>query len=302
MNDKLEEWFKNAKSNEVNDTILLIENNTININDYDTSNYIICDLSSFEESKHKLYKKKNIIVQFSNTNIPPIFDISKKLLNYKLLFISPKTIKLNITNSLNSKEADYKYYVMKRDPYDFIIKNPINTTEEALLFILENHIFWLNYKKYEKVTSNINLSISKFHNQIKSDLNMLDKDQILTSRLAVVIYRVFYLDLEANTTKIGRYFHKESGTKSKTFNFRSHKLKGISYEFINKNFKGYDLSKNEKEFAIRKEIAEKLIKLNIDNLTDELIIQATGITSDEMKLISFNPVILKEKMKIELLG
>jgi len=108
----------------------------------------------------------------------------------------------------------------------------------------------------------------------------LKKSNVLTSRLAIVLYRFAFLDYSASHTFIGRYIHKLFGVKSKTMNYKSSALIQcpLHNDLRNKNFKAYDLSINESEIAIRKEIAKNLISLGSSKINSKDIAKVTGLT------------------------
>jgi hypothetical protein len=115
------------------------------------------------------------------------------------------------------------------------------------------------------------------------DINMLCQHKILTSRLAILIYRVSLLDINANVTKIGREIHRLTNSRSKTFSTQMIKnlykdiINSISTDLLIKNFKAYDLNINNAEIAIRTEIANNLLSFNIDGLTLDMIAESTNL-------------------------
>lgn len=194
---------------------------------------------------------------------------------------------LNIPN-------DYKE-IKKRDPYQFVKEDlDDGVMYDILVYILEEHEK-KDFNIVDKIVNNI--SISSKRNDFLKDLNfnliLLKTRKILTSRLAVIIYRLLKLDLYASTTKIGRYFNKKTGNKSQVFNSTmlittkskeelraKSRAKSTKLDYYNsKNFRGYDLNVNSREIAIRKEIANKLKERT--SLTTEEIIEITGLPINE---------------------
>ena len=74
-----------------------------------------------------------------------------------------------------------------------------------------------------------------------NSLNLISFKQIITSRLAIVLYRLRYFDLDASIVSIGRFFSDSSG-KSKPFKINLNR-NSDGYFFTdlnNKIFRGVD--------------------------------------------------------------
>ena len=125
---------------------------------------------------------------------------------------------------------------------------------------------------------------------------MLKNHKVLTSRLAVIIYRTATLQVDASVTKIGRYIHEKTGTKSKSFNFSMMKslFNGakidISRDLLyKKNFKAYNLNINEAETIIRIEIARSLLSYNIPSITTKMVANITNLPVSTIERIDVIP-------------
>jgi len=101
--------------------------------------------------------------------------------------------------------------------------------------------------------------------RILGDIDFLVNKSILTSRLAIFIYKICTFDYDASDKEIGLYFSKYYG-RSKVIN---NKKFGII------NTKGYAIGLNMHEQQIRLDIAKKLKESGVDK---NIISFATGVT------------------------
>ena len=159
----------------------------------------------------------------------------------------------------------YLYYI-EMLPIVSIIKNKQFNT-------IANFIsYYINQKSYIPIDINILLEDTSYKDNryhlidlIEADIYLLSNYEILTSRLAIVMYRLSFLDLKAHKTKIGLFVKDNLKVQSKPIN-----LKTITSEFINqdlneKSFRGYILNKKTKSNEdIKLEIAKRLLKHNVD--------------------------------------
>lgn len=253
------------------------------------------------------YDKKNIIF------IVPFLPDSKRLYDFNAIlrrgclpilhnddfFTKPDHYLLNGSQDKYStlfqnfnQEFRYLYYWEKTDPMALINSRFSNRLENFLHVSIENNlIFWNNIDKIHSLTDKINYTHPdpEANSDIKTDLSILETYNILTSRLAVLIYRVAMLNPLETTTQAGRYFHKQLGSKSKTFNklkLLGNKQKRNNPQRQNEyNFKGYDLSVNEAEAAIKKEIAKALLSFlnNNKKLDIDAVAKVTKLPLEEVK-------------------
>lgn len=319
QNKLIIEWFNNVLNGKQNDEILFLEegyDSTIesvhqlfkNKDDAENNNYVLTNKNDYIIKSHTYTGSKNIILYPSLEDR----DLSKhsgfqKLINQKLLLVpkdndfytkTEQYIKMNNNgNDLKTviaKEERFLYYIEKLDPIDLIR----DTNEEYIDFFIKNSInqysvLWENRNILNFLIDKINYRKESFDNSLISDISNLKNLQILTSRLAVIIYRIATLNLDATVTEAGRYFNQNLGISSKVYNYnliikykRSNNLV-TDNNLKDKNFKAYDLAINESEITIRKEIAENLVNLNKCSLDAETIAKVTKLPIKEIeKLIN----------------
>jgi hypothetical protein len=303
-------WFNDLLTNKPPESILILEETFSDINciigrllkeyNYDNSKYIITNPYIYRQDLKK-YRGKYVvlILPLTKENMPLLSD--NKLPENNLLYVPKKNnFYSNFDNYINPdinkdttintlmEEDKYLFYIEPTDPFNLI---KVKTDDELITFfkftINDGYLSWFGYKKYNLLTHDINVDSEDIFEVIKTDLTMLRVNQILTSRLAVLIYRIAKLKPSATVSEVGRYFHKQTGSKSKTLNYELIKkqktLKGVDLD-INlkgKNFKAYDLTVNEFEIAIRKDIAMKLESLNLQGLDSKTIAEITQYSNDD---------------------
>ena len=296
------EWFYNLLTSKGNNTVLLLHSSKHNIAhnivqllsnlDCPRGDYIICNESDFNRFK-SIKKNKNIILILAESkNILSLLNF-RKMIGKSFLFVGKDSgfyldmkqyINNNNSNSVSIPDnKKYLYFIEEINPYHIIKSATEIEIKNYLNFIIHNTFLSLSSKK--SLSLLINDTTYTNDDYLKStycDIETLKTDNILTSRLAVVIYRIALLDFTASPTKIGRYFHEMSGSKSKTFNKNNKRITTINYDLAKKNFKAYDLSVNEAEIAIRKEIAQNLIILSNGDLDPTMIAEATKLTIKEV--------------------
>lgn len=293
-------WFYNLKNNIKNEDILFIsssENNMKFINlvkdfIYDNINkdyhegikYSILDFKQLKENI-KLPTTNLIIVGYKSINFEvdliDLFSIEKILCyNFKdkidLDWIDRYTEKPILT----PEEKDL-IYINIFEPIGLLyesktkIENFISNIYGEYSFFRETNIINLlkdtNLDKYNKKEKVANISFFKALDEyLKRDLIILKEKGILTSRFSIFLYRKALLNLNANSTEIGRYFSKKLGCKSKTVDLNKICV-GTSTNYDNLTItkvKAYDLNikpktvaeiRNEVELEIKIHIAKKLL-------------------------------------------
>lgn len=244
-------------------TIYLIDSHNINI---------------INEIKNYKNKDKNIIIISANNYL--YTDFSRSLLhlhvddeiNIKDAFIHPQYIKNLqhiISTNINSPKITYaeryKYYLEFLPIVKIIQSNNFSAIREFISFRLATN-------SYIKASLDLLLHDTTYHENkfalddlIDADIYLLRTCRILTSRLAIVIYRLSFLNLSANKTQIGLFFKKELNVKSTTINLNNLNIEFINEDLSTKNFRGYNLrSPLQTEYTIRVEIAKKLLKAGVD--------------------------------------
>jgi len=313
QNRLITEWFNNLLDNKINNEILYLENvdpNTVrSIRDllfkYNADKFVY--VSDVIEDLDSIENKNNVILFLKIKNNRSKFIGSKMLGKLKLLFVPRKSIFYNKmenyidpTNIRKHPKVDisenerFLYYIEKVNPINLITNRTYfeivsfleTSIKRSFIFMEPDEMLSLlldktNYKKENYVD---------FIGNLTSDIMNLKNFQILTSRLAVVIYRIANLNLDATTTEVGRYFHRELGSKSKTYNYRLMYKQteadiglNIAKDLGGKNFKAYDLRIDESERNTKIQIALKLIKLKKCPLDADTIGKLTDLPIKEIE-------------------
>lgn len=298
----IQKWFETVFSGEINENILLL---------FDASHNTLREIKKLVESKNlrlkihydplcgyvnPLLQNENIILNISDkdlnkeSSLDYLEHIYRITANNKILFVHKESnfgkksdldfyteIEENIPDINTTGINEYFYYVGDSQPLDIIKKHNAQELKSIMKFQIAHglpSLFRANKYLYLLEKTNI-ISPHDFDN-IYNDLQILEKNKILTSRLGVVVYRLFK-DMKASTTAIGRYFHKEIGSKSKAFNKNSSNIT-INKDLLKEvTFKAYDLTVDEKENLIKQAIAKNLISLKLKQLDAENIAKVTEL-------------------------
>lgn len=302
-NSLIKNWFRTLLTEKTNDEVLLLRSMDNNIGKQinsliseSTNTKIKYKLIFLEEKKDLIRLKtfKNIIIIINpNTNMLDIFGLKYSFLVVpsKSDFFTNMTSYISTdyiyTDTLILNGERYLYYLDKIEPYTLIDTLSNINAAKYINHILFKSIFSKelldNIQILTKSTTYSYSSTNDFSNSINGDLHILKLDKILTSRLAVLLYRLSSKDIGANTTKIGRYFNEKTGNKSKVINVKSHKLSSIPLDLLRKKaFKAYDLNVNERELEIRREIAKNILTFNINTLKIDDVAKITGLTEEDV--------------------
>lgn len=219
---------------------------------------------------------------------------SSESLNFFLSYFDKDTIKDYSDIEITEKDR-LKLYLEKEDPI-LLLKSDYEVFKEYLLYKLFdskqpiyksfNHL--IKETKYDKYLVNKNI-LKKL---IFFELMLLKEKNILTSTLAMLIYKITTLDLKADKTKIGNYYRKQLGIKSKN-QYYLNKLLEDSHskdieEFL-KQAKVYDLNNSQiilsNEDILKIRIAKKLFLKNKLNLTSTEIQEITELSPSFMNLV-----------------
>lgn len=300
-------WFLNVCNGRTNDTVLLL---------FDATDFFIKDLEkqlkpynqtfSLINNHLKMFENKlgsdiNIILNISSEklikNEEYVKDLYYLFSKTTFLFVHEESnlfsneLEFYLSGTLTSydtytvkKNQRHLFYLELIEPYKLIKNCSASELKNILKFNVKyGFISLFKNMKYTYLIDQLNIEDAHSFDNIYSDLKMLDSSKILTSRLAVVIYRST-LNIKATTTAIGRYFHKKTGSKSKTIKVNNPNIKIQSNDLIDKGYyKAYDLSVNESEILIRKEIAEKLISLDLKSLNAVAISTVTKLPIDDVE-------------------
>lgn len=243
INLKLMNWLDNLKDNKLNDEILCIfiknkiENISNKIVDIFTKNDINFDLYQIFYSQDF----EHISNIKSNSNIILICDIGMNIVKInnsdsKLICILFNNLTYNLQHNTPSL---FEYiYIDKEDPLSILkLYSTKNKNDDVQSYRKDYyHIAYLykiifskfNYYGNIKSLKSDNLLSSKFfENELEYDLNVLCYRNILTSKLAIALYKITTLKFNDSNTKIGTYYKKNLGITSKTTqlpNFEKEKI------------------------------------------------------------------------------
>ena len=252
----IECWMENLYNGTINNEVLFLvfeylgHDNKVDKNDFiknfldnlDSKNYQlfnIIDLDNVEEVQ--AYKKnKNIIIfGYPRMSIYKIANINLEI----LLVVNPiqYSIKFNTIRELLNIDSFHNTYIKRikiNDPLEII-----NTNNYSVILNYLEFLFYVRvsskrlslFLPFNVLKSDWSKENDFLLENLKNDIHLLRGENKLTSRLANAIYKVSTLKFNDNNTKIGTFFHKHLGVKSKAF-----KLKTRSYPSI---VKVYDLKK-----------------------------------------------------------
>lgn len=243
-------WFNNIINNKVNDEILLIVfdgppqkrstlikkfKNSLKL-DSKTYYYKVFDINEIDsiDKIEKTDDNTNILLlgnpfmeinQILNLNSKVLLSIYSNLLEWNFFQTKNRDLQLteeNIRTIINFKSEPkineterYENYIEKRDPFKIINSNNYNTIYKSIFSVflqLKTTIF----REMEILQSNRTTFYSFWMKQIEQDIFILLNHKILTSRLAVAIYKTSTLKFFDSTTKIGLFYHDKLGIKAKT--------------------------------------------------------------------------------------
>lgn len=304
MERSIQEWLTNAMNGVFNQSILFVKtedtefqntdillkklkspNEKIQLNISVIKNDINrSSFRRFDPEKNNIFiKTKNLSLDNNRSN-EEFQKVVRELYDKKILYIHIKIPfnvmidKLIFQHEINDRS--YIEHLAKISPIDLldVIKN--FSSEQILDFLTKDKYTRQNILSIDD-SSKLILTQNEF-NWLRDDINFLKSCNILTARLAVVLYRFAFLDINANHTLIGRYMFKLTGTRSKTINntYLGLKKSFIPEDLRNKNFKAYDLSINHAEIKIREEIAKNLLELRLNKLDSITIAKITGLTEN----------------------
>lgn len=242
----LNKWFDNLKQNKLNDEILCIFfnkkdinnqnncdkkiNSILKNNNIDFNFYQIIYEHNIDNISNMKMESNIILASHIDTDILKINDCHTKLIClsiYKLIIYFKY---LHLTDS----EC---IYIEKYDPIA-VLKDYFKIKEEELnqhynTYYHNDKIYNVIFLKFNYF-SNINclksdnLLASKFiMGELEYDINVLCYRNILTSKLAIALYKILTLRFNDSNTKIGTYYRKGLGISSKTTqlpNFQKEKI------------------------------------------------------------------------------
>lgn len=233
------QWFKNVIENRVNNEILLIvfdlnydeksetmqkleEKIKIDTKRY---NYKSIDISKVESFNHMT--NNTIVIGHPFMDVDKIFNLEHKILFTNYNNILENDLYLNRLDTLHTidnfkldkfetfeNEKYYDNYIEVANPMKIIFCNDyvIITKNIFSKFIQDSFII---FKNMDILQSNRVVPYIIWKKQIENDISTLLKYKILTSRLAIAIYKSCTLRLYDSNKKIGLYYYNKFGTKSR---------------------------------------------------------------------------------------
>lgn len=198
---------------------------------------------SLEENKNKS------ILAYTTSNINFAWFDNFKSMNYEFAFVQ-----INRIEDIYNIPLQPIYYLTKLDPY--IILNDISIVEYFINIFIDpksDFIFKFNQNSIKEYLYRGKYSIDI--DRIKEDIKYYKSTFLLTSRLAIFIYKIYKFEPLASEKYIGIYYANKY-KKSKTFNNK---------EFSISNTKGYPTKPfiYQDRYSLREEIARKLASRNI---------------------------------------
>lgn len=180
-----------------------------------------------------------------------------------------------IVNSNNKINLDnFKYDCIKK----INIKTIIENKEELFDKIRER-------KRLLKSITGIDFDLDKSVSFLKNDIvelskhiNFLKEKNILTASFAHYLYKIFMLDFNSSTTKVGLKISKSLNSRSKTFSYKS--LTDIKSD--NYNLKAYDLNINQIEIDTKIKIAKNLLTLKEGEFNNKIIAKVTELSEKDI--------------------
>lgn len=205
--------------------------------------YNIFDFKDFYSINQFQNNKNTILVSNVRIDINKLENCGNTILYFNVNIEINKTIftfdkRLNLDNNELYKQY-YRYNYIK-------LMNPINILQREFS-IIYNLIFRLfennNFYNIELLKSNKSIDTGTWIEQIKEEIYVLTFHNILTSKLAITIYKICTFNFHENNKNIGIFYSKQLGIKSKTMhlpNIHKNKIQMLSIKA-----KAYDLKKSK---------------------------------------------------------
>lgn len=282
----VKKWFINVKKHLTNEEILIIQTNQDNkkylqdhFHNSEYTNLKIDELFLLKDSK--LNERENINLLFiedSCINLYNLTILEKK--NTKILFIKI-TNKNDFINLLESDKLENKtlcknskFFYLQKQPYSSTITDNIKYAEFFILHLLKNNdklSFSIPYVENALLRNIRNVTLET----ILNDIEYFYFSNVLTSRLAIFVYKLSTFNLRLSDKTIGTIYAKKYNS-SKVFNNK---------RFNISNTKGYYIGERIKDVKVKKNIANNLIKLT--HLSFEDIAKVTELNIDIVESLKY---------------
>ncbi len=211
--------FSKAKDGEVNDEIIVLAGKDENV-DHTLSwitgqNYKVMNIESYNE--YDLTNRDQNIVLTASNGIPfnIIKDTNKKFL---IIDVGSKALLDSVAQRVNyekfniKNKTPYSTYTRKRNPLDLITKDT-QTIIECLSIVLESTVSNIRVQKHS-ITFFRGLSdeqILQWKEGIFVDIDLLEKQRVLTYKLARVIYIMASLNDYPSDEEVYLFYHESLG-------------------------------------------------------------------------------------------
>jgi len=278
MNNLYNKWINNARSgNEISYILILCleDKSMIKIIENDIKGISNVTLLSLRKITKKILNQGNNLIAYSVKEFSlghlQVFsnDQNIQISFLKMLHQNDNYIDLaNVNNPRLNKEESiimiHSFDLDWRDPISTISFEGIDYLKQFIANFITNNNSCTASKK--SIQAFLYRSMRNILNEtILRDIEFLQHRAILTSRLAIFIYKICTFDYDASDKIIGLYFSKYYG--------RSRVVNGKSFGV--ENVKGYIIKDiNFQEQQIRNDIANRLHRLRVSN---DIIAQATGV-------------------------
>lgn len=273
----------NKKSN----IIELIKSN------YTEDKYKIYDLSSNSDIKKeqedivKIKKDKTSTIVVLITNNKNLFTN----FNRPIQLIENKTYDSLEELSNQNNYIDISIYDLIRN-LKYARRLNIDNLNDDIDSILNQYgkIFEIDIKLLTKETTYSTDNKNELLEFLKEDIDMFKCKHILTSRFSIILYRLFFFDLNATSTAIGNFYREELNVKSESYKFNNLNNNRYNVYFptlSNKSFRGYEISLLRKMyfpdfFGEKIKIAKNLLNSDVNI---KVISKAIEMEVDELKRI-----------------
>jgi len=271
-------WFDYRRRKELNSSIILLcvkEKNIIKkiknlIQDDDIDMLPLGKLTK-EILNNKIIAGKNIITYIDKELSLVQLQIFANDINIKVLVVTMDEMQFRyyLHRDVELKMPVPIYILQNRQPKDVIASSEgIHSLRTFIDYFITSDEICKVMKKSIEIFLYRNKSIIS-SSTILHDIEFLQYRSILTSRLAIFIYKIYTFEYNASDKEIGLYFSKYYG-RSKVVNCK---------KFSVKNVKGYIIKGlNLGEQRVRHDIAKNLKELGVNM---RIIEKATGIYYNE---------------------